>query len=115
MAFNSAADSPDGVGSYRNLFTLRIQTEIGTFLGVTSDQAFNRIVFSHDGCCSRSFAFDDVSFSTSLAADSPPSNGVPDACHAGLGDGQSSGFGGSASPLPASATWDVRLPNRPHR
>ncbi len=44
---------------------------INGFLGFTSDVAFNRIVFSGTGCCSITFAIDNISYASSLALPVP--------------------------------------------
>lgn len=44
---------------------------INGFMGFTSDVAFNRIVFSGTGCCSSTFAVDNVSYASSLAVPVP--------------------------------------------
>lgn len=73
------ADSLEGYGSYRRLLTLGLESEGGHFLGITSDQTFNRILFFGRGCCSKQFSMDDISYAASLAAaEPPPANGVPE-------------------------------------
>ena len=37
------------------------------FIGFTSDQTFNRLVFESNGCCSASFAIDNLSYAAALA------------------------------------------------
>lgn len=64
------ADSLAGYGSYSHLGSyLPPTTAAGTqqFIGFTSTQAFNRIVFEGAGCCSSSFAMDNVVYSAALA------------------------------------------------
>jgi len=57
-----AADSLAGYGSYQHMGTL-LPTGSGLqFIGFTSDQAFNRIVFEGRGCCSGSFAIDNLAY-----------------------------------------------------
>lgn len=41
------------------------------FIGFTSEVAFNRIVFAGTGCCSSTFAVDDVTYATTLASPVP--------------------------------------------
>jgi hypothetical protein len=65
---NVAADSLAGFGSYTDVGTLL--PEMGNplqFIGFTSEQSFNRIVFLGQGCCRNTFAIDNVSYSASLA------------------------------------------------
>ncbi|WP_197046942.1 PEP-CTERM sorting domain-containing protein [Paucibacter sp. KBW04] len=62
------ADSLEGFGSYRHVGEMPIAA--GTdlqFIGFSSDQTFNRIVFEGQGCCSGSFAIDDVAYAASLS------------------------------------------------
>lgn len=64
------ADSLTGYGSYSHLGSyLPPTTAAGTlqFIGFTSTQAFNRIVFEGAGCCSSSFAMDNVVYANALA------------------------------------------------
>lgn len=64
------ADSLAGYGSYSHLGSYRPPTtpsDTLQFIGFTSTQAFNRIVFEGAGCCSSSFAMDNVVYSAALA------------------------------------------------
>lgn len=61
------ADSLEGPGSYRQLATLEPTGNGLQFIGFTSDQAFNRIVFESALCCSANFAIDNVSYAATLA------------------------------------------------
>ena len=61
------AASLEGLGSYRHVATLNPTGSGLQFIGFTSDQTFNRIVFETAGCCSASFALDNVSHAATLA------------------------------------------------
>ncbi len=61
------ASSLEGFGSYRHLITLERSSTGLQFIGFTSEQAFNRIVFESTGCCSAPFAIDNVSYAATLA------------------------------------------------
>lgn len=65
--FRVDADSLAGFGSYSHVADLPTGGDGLQFIGFTSDQAFNRIVFAGAGCCSRSFAIDNVSYAAALA------------------------------------------------
>lgn len=68
-------DSLDGFGSYRHLDELRPEYAAGSelqFIGFTSDQTFNRIVFLGAGCCIWNFAIDDVAYASALNPDTTP-------------------------------------------
>lgn len=62
-----AANSLEGFGSYRHVATLTPATTGLQFIGFTSDQTFNRIVFESAGCCSAFFAIDNVAHAASLS------------------------------------------------
>jgi hypothetical protein len=65
-----AADSLAGYGSYSHVGTYQPTATIGNtpqFIGFTSSQAFNRIVFEGVGCCHSGFAIDNVVYATTLA------------------------------------------------
>lgn len=64
---NIDADSLEGLGSYRHVTTLQPTGAGLQFIGFTSDQTFNRIVFESAGCCSASFALDDIRYAGALA------------------------------------------------
>lgn len=62
-------DSLEGYGSYRHLDELRPEFAAGSalqFIGFTSDQTFNRLVFLGTGCCRWNFAVDNVAYAASL-------------------------------------------------
>ena len=64
------ADSLAGYGSYSHLGSyLPPTTTAGSiqFIGFTSTQAFNRIIFEGAGCCSTTFAMDNVIYTAALA------------------------------------------------
>lgn len=61
------ADSLAGFGSYQHLADLAPANEALQFIGFTSDQPFNRLVFEGAGCCSRAFAIDNVAYAATLA------------------------------------------------
>ena len=61
------ANSLEGFGSYRHVATLRPAGSGLQFIGFTSDQTFNRLVFESNGCCSASFALDNISYAATLA------------------------------------------------
>lgn len=75
------ADSLAGYGSYKSLGQLEPgATESGLqFIGFSSDEAFNRIVFEGRGCCASNFAVDNVSYVFANASAEPgPSGSVPE-------------------------------------
>nr|WP_295077201.1 PEP-CTERM sorting domain-containing protein [uncultured Roseateles sp.] len=59
-------DSLDGFGSYRHVAELSPAAEELQFIGFTSDQTFNRLIFLGNGCCRWNFAIDNVAYATSL-------------------------------------------------
>lgn len=64
------ADSLAGYGSYSHLGMLQATASVNNtpqFIGFTSTQAFNRIVFEGAGCCSSNFAIDNVVHTNALA------------------------------------------------
>ena len=64
------ADSLSGYGSYSHIGSYLPPTTSGgaaQFIGFTSSQAFNRIIFSGVGCCYSSFAVDNVVHAAALA------------------------------------------------
>lgn len=64
------ADSLAGYGSYSHLGMLQPTASVNNtpqFIGFTSTQAFNRIVFEGAGCCSSNFAIDNVVHTNALA------------------------------------------------
>lgn len=64
------ADSLAGYGSYSHLGMLQPTANVNNtpqFIGFTSTQAFNRIVFEGAGCCSSNFAIDNVAYTNALA------------------------------------------------
>ena len=64
------ANSLAGYGSYSHVGNYLPPTTPGgalQFIGFTSSQAFNRIIFEGAGCCSTSFAMDNVVYSATLA------------------------------------------------
>ena len=61
------AASLEGLGSYRHVATLEPTTTGLQFIGFSSDQTFNRIVFESAGCCSAVFAIDNVASAGSLS------------------------------------------------
>ena len=61
------ANSLEGYGSYRRVARLEPTGSGLQFIGFTSDQTFNRLVFESAGCCSTSFAIDNLSYATALA------------------------------------------------
>ncbi len=64
------ADSLSGYGSYSHIGSYLPPTKSGgaaQFIGFTSSQAFNRIIFSGVGCCYSSFAVDNVVHAAALA------------------------------------------------
>lgn len=65
--FKIDASSLEGLGSYRHVATLETTGAGLQFIGFTSDQTFNRIVFETTPCCSASFALDNVSTAATLA------------------------------------------------
>lgn len=65
--FKIDADSLEGLGSYRHVATLEPTGSGLQFIGFTSDQTFNRIVFESALCCSANFAIDNVSYAATLA------------------------------------------------
>jgi hypothetical protein len=67
---NVDADSLSGYGSYSQIGSYLPPTTSGgvaQFIGFTSSQAFNRIIFSGAGCCYSSFAVDNVVHAAALA------------------------------------------------
>jgi PEP-CTERM motif len=68
------ADSLAGYGSYYHLGSYQATASIDNtpqFIGFTSTQAFNRITFVSDGCCSARFALDNVVHTSALAPVTP--------------------------------------------
>ncbi|MFG6467226.1 PEP-CTERM sorting domain-containing protein [Roseateles sp. BYS87W] len=65
--FTVDANSLEGLGSYRNVARLQPSGSGLQFIGFTSDQTFNRLVFESNGCCSASFAIDNLSYAAALA------------------------------------------------
>jgi hypothetical protein len=65
--FKIDADSLEGLGSYRHVATLEPTGTGMQFIGFTSDQTFNRIVFESALCCSANFAIDNVRYAATLA------------------------------------------------
>lgn len=61
------ANSLEGLGSYRHVATLEPTGSGLQFIGFTSDQTFNRIVFESGLCCTASFALDNVRYAAALA------------------------------------------------
>jgi hypothetical protein len=62
------ADSLAGFGSYTHVGTVMPAMENPLqFIGFTSEQSFNRLVFGGQGCCRHTFAIDNVSYSANLA------------------------------------------------
>ena len=61
------ADSLEGYGSYRRVAQLEPSGSGLQFIGFTSDQTFNRLVFESAGCCSVSFAIDNLRYAAALA------------------------------------------------
>lgn len=78
-----AASGLDGFGSYRHLTSLDSGSSGLAFIGFTSDQTFNRLVFSGPGCCTRVMALDNVMSASVLAPVPEPAQGLLMA--AGLG------------------------------
>jgi len=69
-SINVDASGLAGYGSYSYVGNYLPPTTPGgalQFIGFTSSQAFNRIIFSGAGCCSSSFAIDNVVYSAALA------------------------------------------------
>ncbi|WP_422045997.1 PEP-CTERM sorting domain-containing protein [Roseateles sp.] len=63
-------DSLDGFGSYRHVAELRPEFAAQSalqFIGFTSDQTFNRLIFLGNGCCRWNFAIDNLSYAATLA------------------------------------------------
>lgn len=65
--FTIDANSLEGQGSYRHVARLEPSGGGLQFIGFTSDQTFNRLVFESNGCCSASFALDNLSYAAALA------------------------------------------------
>jgi len=65
--FKIDAASLEGQGSYRHVATLEPTGSGLQFIGFTSDQTFNRIVFESALCCSVNFAIDNVRYAATLA------------------------------------------------
>lgn len=65
--FKIDANSLESQGSYRHVATLEPTGSGLQFIGFTSDQTFNRIVFESALCCSANFAIDNVSYAATLA------------------------------------------------
>lgn len=61
------ANSLEGYGSYRRVARLEPTGSGLQFIGFTSDQTFNRLVFEGAGCCSVSFSIDNLRYATALA------------------------------------------------
>ncbi|MFY7914484.1 MAG: PEP-CTERM sorting domain-containing protein [Rubrivivax sp.] len=62
--------SLDGFGSYRHVAELRPEFAAQSalqFIGFTSDQTFNRLIFLGNGCCRWNFAIDKLSHAAALA------------------------------------------------
>ena len=57
----------EGPGSYRHVATLQPTGAGLQFIGFTSDQTFNRLIFESALCCSSSFAIDKLSYAATLA------------------------------------------------
>lgn len=71
-------DSLDGFGSYRNVAELRPEFAGASelqFIGFTSDQTFNRLIFLGTGCCRWNFAIDNVAYAASLNPSPVPEPG----------------------------------------
>lgn len=68
-------DSLDGFGSYRHVAELSPTAEELQFIGFTSDQTFNRIIFLGNGCCRWNFAIDNVAYAASLNPSPVPEPG----------------------------------------
>lgn len=71
------ASGLQGYGSYQLLTRLTPSASAdGTpqFIGFTADQPFNRVVFEGTGCCSGSFALDNVAYAASLTPVPEPSS-----------------------------------------
>jgi len=80
-----AADSLSGYGSYQHLGTLSPTGSGLQFIGFSSDQAFNRIVFEGRGCCWGSFAIDNVVYAEVSAVPEPQQWALMAGGLAGLG------------------------------
>lgn len=65
--FKIDAASLEGQGSYRHVATLQPTGAGLQFIGFTSDQTFNRLIFESALCCSSSFALDKLSYAATLA------------------------------------------------
>lgn len=69
--------SGPGYGEYHHIATYAApdpfvsNQSLNGFIGFTSDVAFNRIVFAGAGCCSSTFAVDNVAYATTLATPVP--------------------------------------------
>lgn len=61
------ASNLEGLGSYRHVATLEPTGSGLQFIGFTSDQTFNRLVFESAGCCSAFFALDNLAYAASLS------------------------------------------------
>lgn len=76
-----------GYGSYELLLSLQpAAAPAGAvqFIGFTSDRPFNRVVFEGRGCCSGSFAIDNLAYVTASAVPEPAAGGMLAAGLAGL-------------------------------
>lgn len=65
--FNIDAASLEGDGSYRSVARLQPTGSGLQFIGFTSDQTFNRLVFESALCCSVSFSIDNLHYAAALA------------------------------------------------
>lgn len=65
--FKIDAGGLEGPGSYRHVATLEPTGAGLQFIGFTSDQTFNRLIFESALCCSSSFAIDRLSYAATLA------------------------------------------------
>ncbi len=84
--FKVDANSLEGLGSYRHVATLEPTGSGLQFIGFTSDQTFNRLVFESALCCAASFAIDKLSYAATLApVPEPESWALMAAGLAGLG------------------------------
>lgn len=68
-----AADSLEGFGSYRNVGSITPAATAGEarFIGFTSDQTFNRIVFLGRSCCFGQISIDNVVYAEVTAVPEP--------------------------------------------